>query len=135
MGGTNPYLQQEAPQPATRKFTITFMPANVTVEVDPEKIPYGHTGLPGSVLDIALANGIDIDHACGGVCACSTCHCIVQEGFESLSEMSDAEDEELSFAPGLKPQSRLSCQTVADGSRNLVVWIPNWNRNQVRESH
>ena len=135
MGGTNPYLQQEAPAPATQKFTITFMPINVTVEVDPEKIPYGHTGLPGSILDVALANGIDIDHACGGVCACSTCHCIVQEGSESLSEMSDAEDEELSFAPGLKPESRLSCQTVPDGSRNLVVWIPNWNRNIVREAH
>ena len=135
MGGTNPYLQQEAPEPATQKFTITFMPMNVTVEVDPEKIPYGHTGLPGSILDIALANGIDIDHACGGVCACSTCHCIVQEGSESLSEMTDAEDEELSFAPGLTPESRLSCQTVPNGSRNLVVRIPNWNRNIVREAH
>jgi 2Fe-2S ferredoxin len=133
MGGTNPYLQQEAPEPATQKFTITFMPMNVIVEVDPEKIPYGNTGLPGSILDIALANGIDVDHACGGVCACSTCHCIVKEGFNSLSEMTDAEEEELSFAPGLKPESRLSCQTVPNGTRNLVVWIPNWNRNIVRE--
>ena len=66
MGGTNPYLEQDAPAPATQKFTITFLPMNVTVEVDPAKIPYGHTGLPGSILDIALAHGIDIDHACGG---------------------------------------------------------------------
>lgn len=135
MGGTNPYVQSEAPPPATQKFTITFMPMNVTVEVDPEKIPYGVTGLPGSILDIALANGINIDHACGGVCACSTCHCIVREGGESLPEMSEAEDEELSFAPGLTPKSRLSCQSVPDGSRNLVVEIPNWNRNAVREAH
>jgi ferredoxin, 2Fe-2S len=135
MGGTNPYVNQDIPQPATKKFTITFMPMNVTVEVDPEKIPYGDTGLPGSILDIALAAGIDVDHACGGVCACSTCHCIVREGSESISEMSEAEEDELSFAPGLTPRSRLSCQSVPDGSRNLVVEIPNWNRNIVRESH
>jgi 2Fe-2S ferredoxin len=135
MGGTNPYVSQDAPEPATQKFTITFMPMNVTVEVDPEKIPYGDTGLPGSILDIALAHGIDVDHACGGVAACSTCHCIVREGLESVSEMSDVEDEELSYAPGLTPRSRLSCQSVPDGSRNLVVEIPNWNRNAVREGH
>ena len=108
---------------------------NVTVEVDPDKIPYGVTGLPGSILDIGLANGIEIDHACGGVCACSTCHCIVREGADSLSEMTDAEEDELSFAPGLTPSSRLSCQTVPDGSKNLVVEVPNWNRNIVREGH
>ena len=135
MGGTNPYLQQETPAPATEKFTITFLPMNVVVEVDPDKIPYGVTGLPGSVLDIALAHGIDIDHACGGVAACSTCHCIVKEGLETCSEMSETEEDELSFAPGLTPKSRLSCQTVANGRRNLVVVIPGWNRNAVRELH
>jgi 2Fe-2S ferredoxin len=135
MGGTNPYVNQEAPPPATQKFTITFLPMNVTVEVDPDKIPYGHTGLPGSILDIALSNGIEIDHACGGVCACSTCHCIVREGGQTLPEMTDAEDEELSGAPGLTPNSRLSCQSVPNGERNLVVEIPSWNRNAVREGH
>ena len=135
MGGKNPYAQQEIPEPATQKFTITFMPMNITVEVDPAKIPFGDTGLAGSILDIALANGIEIDHACGGVCACSTCHCIVRDGLESCSEMTDCEEDELSFAPGLTPRSRLSCQTVPTGSRNLVVEIPNWNRNIVRESH
>ena|SRR5690349_4796889 len=134
MGGSNPYIDQQV-SPATQKFTITFLPMNVTVEVDPEQIPYGVTGLPGSILDIALAAGIEIDHACGGVCACSTCHCIVREGTESLSDMSEAEEDELSFAPGLTPNSRLSCQTVPDGSRNIVVEIPNWNRNAVREGH
>ena len=53
MGGTNPYISQEAPKPASQKFKITFLPMNVTVEVDPEKIPYGDDGLPGSILDIA----------------------------------------------------------------------------------
>jgi 2Fe-2S ferredoxin len=135
MGGVNPYVNAEPPSPATQKFTITFLPMNVTVEVDPDKIPYGHTGLPGSILDIALAHGIEIDHACGGVCACSTCHCVVREGLNTIPEMTDAEEEELSFAPGLTPNSRLGCQSVPDGSRNLVVQIPNWNRNAVREGH
>ena len=135
MGGSNPYLNAEVPKPATKKFKITFMPMNVTVEVDPEKIPYGVTGLPGSILDIALANGIDIDHSCGGVCACSTCHVIVRKGMNSTSEMSDGEQDELQYAPGQTPNSRLSCQTVADGSEDLIVEVPSWNRNAVREGH
>lgn len=133
MGGTNPYVQQETPVAATQTFTVTFLPMNVTVEVDPEKIPYGHTGLPGSILDIALAHGISLDHACGGVCACSTCHCIVREGGQSLSEMTDSEEDELSFAPGLTPNSRLGCQSVPNGTRDIIVEIPEWNRNMVRE--
>jgi 2Fe-2S ferredoxin len=136
MGGRNPYFDElAAVEAATQKFTITFLPGNVTVEVDPERIPYGDTGLPGSILDIALAYGVDVDHACGGVCACSTCHCIVSEGGETLSEMSDGEEEQLSYAPGLTPDSRLGCQSVADGSQNLTVMIPDWNRNAIRESH
>jgi 2Fe-2S ferredoxin len=135
MGGKNPYAEHDVPEPATQKFTITFLPMNITVEVDPDSIPYGSTGLAGSILDIALANGIDLDHACGGVCACSTCHCIVREGLEACSEMSDSEEDELSYAPGLTPKSRLGCQTVPNGTRNLVVEVPNWNRNIVRESH
>src|SRR5689334_25298984 len=105
MGGSNPYVNAEAPPPATQKFTITFLPMNVTVEVDPEKIPYGVSGLPGSVLDIALAHGIEIDHSCGGVCACSTCHIIVRQGMKSTSEMSDGEQDELQYAPGQTPNS------------------------------
>jgi 2Fe-2S ferredoxin len=108
---------------------------NVTVEYDPEKFVSGGTGQPASILDIALANGIDIDHSCGGVCACSTCHCIVREGGETLPEISEAEDDQLQYAPGLTPSSRLSCQSVPDGSRDIVVEIPSWNRNLVREGH
>ena len=135
MGGRNPYFDElQGIEALTQKYTITFLPINVTIEVNPDDLPYGDTGLPGSILDIALKYGVDIDHACGGVCACSTCHCIVQDGEESLSEMSDGEDDQLSYAPGLTPTSRLSCQSVANGTRNLVVYIPNWNRNAVRES-
>jgi len=135
MGGSNPYLTGDVPEPATKKFKITFQPMNLTVEVDPEKIPYGVTGLPGSILDIGLAYGVDINHSCGGVCACSTCHCIVRQGIGSLSEMSEGEEDELTAAPGLTPNSRLSCQSVPDGSCDLVVEIPEWNRNAVREGH
>ena len=136
MGGRNPYFDELASvSQASRKYTITFLPMNISVEVDPEKVPYGETGLPGSILDIARAAGIEIDHACGGVCACSTCHSVVREGDGSLSEMSDAEEDQLSFAPGLTPNSRLSCQAVANGTEDLVVWIPDWNRNLAREAH
>ena len=133
MGGSNPYLDGEVPEPASQPFKITFQPMNVTVQVDPEKIPYGVNGLPGSILDIALANGIDIDHSCGGVCACSTCHVIVRQGLNTTSEMSEGESDELLSAPGLTPNSRLSCQTVPNGSQDLVVEVPAWNRNAVRE--
>ena len=118
----------------TQKYTITFLPMNETVEVDPSALPYGRDGEPGSVLDVALAHGIDIDHACGGVCACSTCHVVVRSGFETCSEASEDEEDQLDNAPGLEEHSRLACQCVADGSANLTVEIPEWNRNHAREA-
>jgi len=136
MGGTNPFLRQEtrAERPA-KKYTITFLPMEETVEVDPEAVPYGRDGQPGSVLDIALGHGIEIDHACGGVCACSTCHVIVREGLESCPEASEDEEDQLDNAPGLEEGSRLACQCVPDGTRDLVVEVPGWNRNLVSETH
>ena len=135
MGGVNPYIKPAEVKKPTRKYTVTFLPEGKTFTVDPSVVRYGHNGLELSILDISEGAGVDIDHSCGGVCACSTCHCIVREGLQSVSEMSETEDEELSFAPGLTPNSRLSCQSVPDGTRNLVVEIPNWNRNLVREGH
>jgi 2Fe-2S ferredoxin len=89
--------------------------------------------LPGSILDIALASGVDIDHACGGVVACSTCHIIVKQGLNTCNESTDEEEDQLDKAPGLTPFSRLACQCVPNGKENLVVEVPNWNRNLVRE--
>ena len=86
MGGSNPYIEQTKYTPATKKFKVTFLREGKTIEVDPAKIPYGHDGLPGSVLDIATGAHMGLDHACGGVCACSTCHVIVHEGLESCNE-------------------------------------------------
>ena len=138
MGGQNPYIHDAAAARPTQKYTIKFIDEQKrehVVEVDPARIPYGHTGLPGSILDIALAHGVELDHACGGVCACSTCHVIVRAGLESCGEPTDEEDDQLDKAYGLTPCSRLGCQCVPSGQKNLVVEIPPWNRNLAREAH
>ena len=135
MAGINPYIKPAAAKPPTQKYNLTFLPENKTILVDPAKVPYGRTGLPGSILDIALENGIALDHACGGVCACATCHVIFHQGLESCNEATDDELDQIEEAPGLTPESRLSCQTVPNGSCDVVVEIPNWNRNLVKEGH
>ena len=103
--------------------------------MDPARIPYGRTGEPGSVLDIALAAGLELDHACGGVCACSTCHVIVRQGLQTCNEASDDELDMLEEARGVTLESRLGCQCVPDGTCDVVVEIPGWNRNLVQEGH
>ena len=116
-------------------YRIRFLPMDTTVEVDSDALEQPRDGELGSILQAALDNGIEMDHACGGVCACSTCHVIVKEGFDTLPEASDDEEDMLDNAPGLTLQSRLACQAVPDGSRDLVVEIPSWNRNLVKEDH
>ena len=133
MGGTNPFIRAAATRLPKQAYTITFLPEGRRVTVDPAALPYSRDGLPGSILEIAGGHGVEIDHACGGVCACSTCHLIVREGLESCSPATEDEEDQLDLAPGLTPQSRLACQTVPDGSRDVVVEIPGWNRNLVKE--
>jgi 2Fe-2S ferredoxin len=133
MGGTNPYAKQPPPAPPQRAYTLTFRPSGQVVHVDPARVPYSRDGQAGSILEIALGHEIDIDHACGGVCACSTCHVIVRQGLASCSEPSDDELDQLDAAPGLTPQSRLACQCVPNGSQDVVIEIPAWNRNLVNE--
>ncbi|GJM20675.1 MAG: hypothetical protein DHS20C15_05900 [Planctomycetota bacterium] len=137
MAGKNPYIDSaETPLPS-KPYEIVFQLGDEErlVEVDPAKLPYSHEGLPGSILDIACGNGIDIDHACGGVCACSTCHVIVESGGDSCNESTDAEEDMLDLAPGLTDKSRLGCQAVPDGSKPVLVRVPSWNRNAVSEGH
>ena len=110
---------------------VTFLPQNVTVEFDPSTLPYAEHGKPLSLLDIALNFGIHLEHACGGNCACTTCHVILKEGEEHLSEMEDDEADKLDMAPGLTLHSRLGCQCVLNG--DVVAEIPDWNRNYVSE--
>jgi ferredoxin, 2Fe-2S len=133
MGGQNPYIEDVKYTPATKKYKITFVKGGKTIEVDPQKVPYGDHGLPGSILDAALGNHVPLDHACGGVCACSTCHVIIHQGIESCNEATDAEYDQLDEAAGVTAKSRLGCQCVPDGTQDLVVEIPEWNRNFARE--
>ncbi len=138
MGGSNPYIARPDIELPTRPYTVTFVEPDGTstvVQVDPAKLPYGETGLPGSLLDIAMGAGVDLDHACGGVCACSTCHVIVKEGLESCNEGTDDEFDQLDEAPEIALNSRLACQCVPNGTKNLVVQIPAVNKNLVKEGH
>jgi 2Fe-2S ferredoxin len=132
----NPDIPAGDLQPPVGKYTITFIDERQrkhVIEVDPAKIPFGHRGQPGSLLDVALGHGVEIDHACGGVCACSTCHVIVKDGLDSCNEPSDAEEDQLDNAYGVRAQSRLACQCVPRGTKDLLVIVPGWNRNLVRE--
>ena len=137
MAGVNPYITKSAAPPPSRPFHITFIDEEsgekTEVAIDPATFPLGHLGLEGSILDIATEAGVSINHSCGGVCACSTCHVYVQKGAESCSKATEDEEDELDKAPALTPESRLSCQCVPNGSQNLVVLIPKWNRNKVKE--
>jgi len=90
---------------------------------------------PGAtVCDAALANGIDIEHACEKSCACTTCHVYIREGFDTLDESTEDEDDLLDKAWGLEPDSRLSCQAVV-GETELVIEIPKYTINMVSENH
>lgn len=85
-----------------------------------------------SILEAALRNGIEIEHACERSCACTTCHVLVREGFGSLEPSDELEDDQLDKAWGLEPDSRLSCQaTVAE--TDLVVELPLYTINMVAE--
>jgi ferredoxin, 2Fe-2S len=110
---------------------VTFLPANVTVEFDPETMPYKEHGKPASLLDIALNFGLHLEHACGGNCACTTCHVVVKSGEENLSEMDEDEEDRLFTAADLTLHSRLGCQCIVKG--DVTVEIPAWNRNYISE--
>lgn len=87
-----------------------------------------------SICEALLDNGIEIEHACDMSCACTTCHVIVREGFASLGEPDEAEDDLLDRAWGLTPQSRLSCQAVV-AATDLVIELPRYTINHARENH
>ncbi|MSP90539.1 MAG: 2Fe-2S iron-sulfur cluster binding domain-containing protein [Myxococcales bacterium] len=134
MGGVNPYLRQSAIPVAARPFRVMVEGMDEPIAVDPADLPYGRDGLPGSLLDILLHHGLELDHACGGVAACSTCHVYVQQGGKTCPPPEEAEEDMLDTAPALKPSSRLACQCVPSGAQDLVVAVPAWNRNRAKET-
>ena len=87
-----------------------------------------------SVCEALLRNDIEIEHACEMSCACTTCHVIVREGFDSLEEADELEEDYLDKAWGLEPESRLSCQAQVGGT-NLVVEIRRYTINHASERH
>ena len=85
-----------------------------------------------SVLDNLLEQGIEVEHACEKACACTTCHCIVRKGYDSLPEPTEDEEDLLDRAWGLTPVSRLSCQAIVEDA-DLVVEIPKYTINYAKE--
>ena len=112
---------------------VTFIKDGVktTVEFEQGKMPYEHHGLPESFLDVAMNHGIALEHACGGSCACTTCHLFVRQGKDNLSEEQDNEMDRLDTAWDLRPESRLGCQAVIKG--DVVAEFPMYTRNYVKE--
>jgi 2Fe-2S ferredoxin len=87
-----------------------------------------------SICDALLAHDIAIEHACEMSCACTTCHVIIREGFASLDDADELEEDFLDKAWGLEPESRLSCQALV-AEVPLVVEIPRYTINHAREHH
>lgn len=137
MGGVNPYIEQVRADLPREPYLLTFVLGDSgetrEVRVEPASIPYSHEGLPGSVLDIAMGAGVPLDHACGGVAACSTCHVVVESGGETCNAVQEAEEDMLDLAPGLTASSRLGCQCIPNGRQPVRVRIPSWNRNLASE--
>ena len=101
-----------------------YCPEGTSVEVDPGT----------SVCEALLEHDIEIEHACEMSCACTTCHVIVREGFGSLNEMDESEEDLLDRAWGLEPTSRLSCQAILK-RENVTVEIPKYSINHAKEKH
>lgn len=104
------------------KFHLTIDQTEVVV--DTQAKPLTEWGQPGSILDLALGQGIRINHSCGGVCSCTTCHVYVQAGLESCNPPGKAEQERLGEVLGRKANSRLACQCIPNGKQNVFVEIP-----------
>jgi 2Fe-2S ferredoxin len=103
----------------------------------PEYCPQGASisaPVGSTICEALLENGIKIEHACDMSCACTTCHVVVREGFNSLSGQEEEEEDLLDRAWGLEPNSRLSCQAII-ANTDLVVEIPKYSINHAKENH
>jgi 2Fe-2S ferredoxin len=110
------------------------MPA-IRILPHPEYCPEGErieASSGTSLCEAMLENGVAIEHACEMSCACTTCHVIVREGFDSLGEMDEAEEDLLDRAWGLTPTSRLSCQAILS-DKDVTIEIPKYSINHAKE--
>jgi 2Fe-2S ferredoxin len=138
MDGQHSHPDERSAQSSSLKFKVRFLYGQGEeriVDVDQAAPLTVRRGRPGSLLQIALSHGIEIDHACGGMCACSTCHVVVRGGYDACQAPTEEEEDQLDDAYGLTPHSRLACQCVPTGAQDLVVEVPVWNRNLAREEH
>lgn len=119
----NPGAGEKSGSKDKKRHKVTFLPMNITVEVEEEHYPFQHDGKPGSLLDIALENNINMGHNCGGNCACTTCHVVVKEGMENLSVLEEDEEDRLDTAEGLTLESRLGCQAIVKGDVVVEIMI------------
>ena len=87
-----------------------------------------------SICEALLENGVPIEHACELSCACTTCHVVVREGFASLGDLDESEEDLLDRAWGLEPTSRLSCQAIL-AKQDVTVEIPKYSINHAKEKH
>lgn len=101
---------------------VTFLPQNLTVEFAAGQLPYQEHGRPESLLDVALSFDVPLEHACGGNCACTTCHVVVKAGDDRLSALEECEEDRLYQVAGLTLHSRLGCQAIVQG--DVVVEVP-----------
>lgn len=107
----------------------------ITVLPHPELAPTGlvFNAVRGiSLCKNLLNNGVNIEHACDMVCACTTCHIIIRQGFNTLPPITEAEEDKLDRAWGLQSTSRLSCQTIV-GEDELTIEIPRYSINHAKE--
>ncbi len=103
---------------------VELCPAGAVIEA-----PVGQ-----SICDALLEHDIEIEHACEKSCACTTCHVVIREGFNSLEAAEELEEDLLDKAWGLEPASRLSCQALV-GTTPLVIEIPKYTINMAKEGH
>jgi len=103
-------------------------------DICPEGAVIENAPVGESICRVLLDNHLEIEHACELSCACTTCHVVVKQGFDSLEEATDSEEDLLDRAWGLSPTSRLSCQAmIAD--EDLTIEIPRYTINHARENH
>ena len=87
-----------------------------------------------SICEALLETHINSEHACEMSAACTTCHVVVRQGFESLNPSDESEDDLLDRAWGLEPQSRLSCQAIL-AQKDVTIEIPKYSINHAKENH